>query len=92
MSALRDAMIHAVLGWVKPAQPLAETLPARLDAILHGLSFGKTMVWTAGGMRFSRPVRWQHRDLLPPPVVPGSSLCRRRPQASCANGMHGSIR
>lgn len=51
----RDGM----LGWVAPAQPISETLPARLEAILDGLSFGKSMVWEAGGMRFSRPVRWQ---------------------------------
>ncbi len=25
---------------------------------MHGLAFGKSMVWVAGGLRFSRPVRW----------------------------------
>ena len=61
LGVAREALIErdGVLGWVKPAQPIAETLSARLGAILHGLSFGKSMVWEAGGMRFSRPVRWQ---------------------------------
>jgi glycyl-tRNA synthetase beta chain len=59
-----------VLGWIKPAQPISETLPARLESILLGLSFGKSMVWAAGGMRFSRPVRWQFA-LLDDDVVVG---------------------
>jgi glycyl-tRNA synthetase beta chain len=46
------------LGVVKPAQPLAETLPAQLDGILRGLGFGKTMRWDDSGLRFPRPVRW----------------------------------
>ena len=46
------------LGVVKPAQPLAETLPAQLDGILQGLRFGKTMRWDDSGLRFPRPVRW----------------------------------
>src|ERR687895_140501 len=46
------------LGVVKPAQPLAETLPAQLDGILRGLRFGKTMRWDDSGLRFPRPVRW----------------------------------
>jgi glycyl-tRNA synthetase beta chain len=46
------------LGVVKPAQPLAETLPAQLHGIVHGLGFGKTMRWDDSGLRFPRPVRW----------------------------------
>jgi glycyl-tRNA synthetase beta chain len=46
------------LGVVKPAQSLAETLPAELDGIVHGLGFGKTMRWDDSGLRFPRPVRW----------------------------------
>ncbi len=60
-----------VLGWVKPAEPIAATLPARLDAILRGLGFGKSMVWEAGGLRFSRPVRWT-LALLDDVVVAGT--------------------
>ncbi|HEX7255187.1 MAG TPA: glycine--tRNA ligase subunit beta [Gaiellaceae bacterium] len=46
------------LGVVKPAEPLAETLPGRLDAIVRGLAFGKTMRWDDSGLRFPRPMRW----------------------------------
>jgi glycyl-tRNA synthetase beta chain len=46
------------LGVVKPAQPLAETLPAQLTGIVNGLAFGKTMRWDDSGLRFPRPVRW----------------------------------
>jgi glycyl-tRNA synthetase beta chain len=37
---------------------LKETLPARVDAIVRGLGFSKTMVWEANRPRFPRPVRW----------------------------------
>ena len=46
------------LGVSKPAQPLAESLPASLDAIVRGLAFGKTMRWDDSGLRFPRPMRW----------------------------------
>jgi glycyl-tRNA synthetase beta chain len=42
------------LGVELPGKPLA----ARLDAIVDGLAFGKSMIWETGGRRFSRPVRW----------------------------------
>ena len=41
-----------------PGVELAGVLPERLAAFVRGLSFGKSMVWEAGGLRFSRPVRW----------------------------------
>jgi glycyl-tRNA synthetase beta chain len=47
------------LGVTKPGRPLAEELPARLDAIVRGLSFAKTMRWDDSGLRFPRPVRWR---------------------------------
>ena len=34
------------------------SLAERLRDVIEGLSFGKAMVWVAGGHRFSRPVRW----------------------------------
>jgi glycyl-tRNA synthetase beta chain len=46
------------LGVAVPGRPISEALPERLAAIVEGLSFGKSMVWEAGGLRFSRPVRW----------------------------------
>jgi len=33
-------------------------LEARLEALVGGLSLGKSMAWVAGGWRFARPVRW----------------------------------
>jgi glycyl-tRNA synthetase beta chain len=45
-------------GWEKPPQPIAAQLLERIDAIVDGLQFGKTMVWKPGGRRFPRPVRW----------------------------------
>jgi glycyl-tRNA synthetase beta chain len=47
------------LGVVVPGKPLAETLPARLDAIVRRLTFAKTMRWDESGLRFPRPVRWR---------------------------------
>jgi glycyl-tRNA synthetase beta chain len=46
------------LGVLVPPRPIADTLPDRLGAVVSGLAFGKSMVWRAGGLRFSRPVRW----------------------------------
>ena len=46
------------LGLVQPGRPLAEALPERLREMVTELAFSKSMVWEAGGLRFSRPVRW----------------------------------
>jgi tetrameric-type glycyl-tRNA synthetase beta subunit len=46
------------LGVERPGEPVREILPERLAAIVTGLSFGKSMQWVAGGLRFARPVRW----------------------------------
>ena len=46
------------LGVELPGQELTEALPERLDAIVHGLTFGKTMRWDDSGLRYPRPVRW----------------------------------
>jgi glycyl-tRNA synthetase beta chain len=46
------------LGVVSQSQPLSEALPGRLDAIVRGLRFGKTMRWDDSGLRFPRPMRW----------------------------------
>jgi tetrameric-type glycyl-tRNA synthetase beta subunit len=81
----RDALVErdGVLGWVKPPEPIAATLPARLEAILQGLSFAKSMTWRAGGMRFSRPVRWT-LALLDGAVVVGDTSYGHRFTASAA--------
>ncbi|MGH3033163.1 MAG: glycine--tRNA ligase subunit beta [Gaiellaceae bacterium] len=46
------------LGVALPGRPIAETLPERLNAIVRGLVFTKSMRWDESGMRFARPVRW----------------------------------
>jgi glycyl-tRNA synthetase beta chain len=46
------------LGVARPGRPLREVVPARLDAIVRGLSFSKSMRWDESGIRFPRPVRW----------------------------------
>jgi glycyl-tRNA synthetase beta chain len=50
----RDGHVWATVPGVR----LAEVLPDRLAQIARGLAFGKSMIWVAGGLRFSRPVRW----------------------------------
>ncbi|MBA2361518.1 MAG: glycine--tRNA ligase subunit beta [Actinobacteria bacterium] len=46
------------LGVTVAAESLSNVLPGRLDSILRGLGFGKTMRWDDSGLRFPRPVRW----------------------------------
>jgi glycyl-tRNA synthetase beta chain len=46
------------LGVAIPGGPIAETLPRRLNEILRGLAFSKSMRWDESGLRFPRPVRW----------------------------------
>jgi glycyl-tRNA synthetase beta chain len=61
-----------VLGWIRPPESLASSLPERLGAILKGLTFGKSMVWESGMPAFSRPVRWM-LGLLDDAVVLGET-------------------
>ncbi|MGH3036143.1 MAG: glycine--tRNA ligase subunit beta [Gaiellaceae bacterium] len=56
------------LGLVQPGRPLAEALPDRLREIVTDLAFSKSMVWEAGGLRFSRPVRWLCAKLDDEPI------------------------
>jgi glycyl-tRNA synthetase beta chain len=46
------------LGVPIPGRPIEEVLPERLDEIVRGLVFTKSMRWDESGMRFARPVRW----------------------------------
>jgi glycyl-tRNA synthetase beta chain len=46
------------LGVTVRGQTLDSVLPGRLDEIVRGLRFGKTMRWDDSGLRFPRPVRW----------------------------------
>jgi glycyl-tRNA synthetase beta chain len=75
----RDALVErdGVLGWTRPAEPLAAILPERCNAIVRGLSFGKSMVWETGGLRFARPVRWTLAKLDARTVVGSTSFGHR---------------
>ena len=46
------------LGVARVGRPMAEALPERLDEVVKGLAFSKSMVWDESGVRFARPVRW----------------------------------
>ncbi len=46
------------LGIEQPGRPLRDVLPERLDAIVRGLTFAKTMRWDDSGLRYPRPLRW----------------------------------
>jgi glycyl-tRNA synthetase beta chain len=56
------------LGMTVVGKPLAEVLPERLEAIVRGLSFPKTMRWDGGGLRYPRPIRWRLARLDEQPV------------------------
>ena len=46
------------LGVTVPGKTAAEKAPDLVLGIVRGLSFGKSMIWSAGGLRFARPIRW----------------------------------
>lgn len=46
------------LGVPVPGQELRDALPERLDSVVRGLTFTKTMRWDDSGLRYPRPVRW----------------------------------
>jgi glycyl-tRNA synthetase beta chain len=56
------------LGVVSRGQTLGQVLSGRLDAVLRGLAFAKTMRWDDSGLRFPRPVRWTLARLDAEPV------------------------
>ena len=46
------------LGTELLGRPLRDVLPERIDAVVRGLAFSKTMRWDDSGLRYPRPVRW----------------------------------
>jgi glycyl-tRNA synthetase beta chain len=46
------------LGVLVPGRALLDSLPKRLNEIVGGLAFSKSMRWNDSGLRFARPVRW----------------------------------
>jgi glycyl-tRNA synthetase beta chain len=65
------------LGVERAGRALRDELPARLDAIVRGLSFSKSMRWDESGIRFSRPVRWTLAKLDGETVVGETSFGHR---------------
>ncbi|HET7808237.1 MAG TPA: glycine--tRNA ligase subunit beta [Gaiellaceae bacterium] len=65
------------LGVERPGRPLRDVVPERLDAIVRGLSFSKSMRWDDSGIRFSRPVRWRLAKLGSESIVGTTSFGHR---------------
>jgi glycyl-tRNA synthetase beta chain len=46
--------------WARvPGASIVESLPQRLEEVIRGLAFSKSMRWDDSGLRFPRPVRWR---------------------------------
>ena len=65
------------LGLERPGEALRDMLADRLDAIVRGLSFAKSMRWDDSGLRFARPVRWMLAKLDDETVVGKGSFGHR---------------
>ena len=65
------------LGVAVAGRPLRETLEARVDALVAGLAFPKTMRWDASGRRFPRPIRWLCAKLDDETIAGGRSYGHR---------------
>ena len=48
----------ATSGRVCAGRTLADVLPDRLEQLVRGLAFSKSMRWGSDGLRFARPIRW----------------------------------
>jgi len=46
------------LGIEQPGRAIRDVLPERIDAVVRGLTFAKTMRWDDSGLRYPRPLRW----------------------------------
>src|ERR1043166_51182 len=74
-----DALVSrgGFLAFGRPGQPLSEGRPEKLDAIVRGFAFSKSMRWDDSGRRFSRPVRWTLAKLGGETIVGESSFGHR---------------
>ena len=63
------------LGVTLPGQPIAEVLPARLEQVVRGFAFSRSMRWDDSGLRFPRPIE----------------ILQRRWCWACCDGSFGSI-
>jgi glycyl-tRNA synthetase beta chain len=65
------------LGVVRPGSALGDVLPERVDAVVRGFAFTKSMRWDESGIRFARPVRWTLAKLDDETLVGKTSLGHR---------------
>src|SRR6266545_5679698 len=65
------------LGVEVPGQVLGDLVRGKLDAIVYGLAFSKSMRWNSERRRFSRPVRWVLAKLDEETLVGQRSFGRR---------------
>ena len=65
------------LGVERPGRPLRDVVSERLDSIVRGLSFSKSMRWDDSVIRFSRPVRWRLAKLGSETIVGTTSFGHR---------------
>jgi glycyl-tRNA synthetase beta chain len=70
---LRDGFF----GVTVPGRALADVLPAKLDRIIRGFSFTKSMRWDESGIRFARPIRWVLTKLDTDTIVGETSFGHR---------------
>jgi glycyl-tRNA synthetase beta chain len=60
-----------------PGASIVESLPGRLDDVVRGLAFSKSMRWDDSGLRFARPVRWRLAKLDSATLVGQTSFGHR---------------
>ncbi len=65
------------LGVTEAGRELREVVPERVDQIVRGLTFTKSMRWDGSGIRFARPVRWVLAKLDAETVVGETSFGHR---------------
>ena len=46
------------LGIEQPGRAIRDVLPERIEDVVRGLTFSKTMRWDDSGLRYPRPLRW----------------------------------
>jgi glycyl-tRNA synthetase beta chain len=70
------------LGVERKGQPLRDVLAGKVEAIVRGLAFSKSMRWEDSGLRFARPVRWRLAKLDGETVLGETSFGHRFTQGA----------
>jgi glycyl-tRNA synthetase beta chain len=65
------------LGVTVPGRELRDVLPDKVDRLVGGFVFAKSMRWDGSGIRFARPVRWLLVKLGDETVVGSTSFGHR---------------